>query len=130
MDSITRKPTLKGDKHFIEYVNTQTGERGGYEADAVAICCGLHVTPNIPHIPGIENVPVRLHSSQFKARAQLGVDKTVMVMGVGETGSDMAYLAVTSPTKQVVLCHRFGFHFAPKVSRLPGRLHPPRHRIC
>lgn len=126
VDSITRKSTLKGEKHVIEYSNTKTGEMGEYEADAIAVCCGLHVTPNIPHIPGMEKVPIRLHSSQFKTRAQFGVDKTVMIMGVGETGSDMAYLAVTSPTKQVVLCHRFGFHFAPKVSPslfpLPGCL--------
>jgi dimethylaniline monooxygenase (N-oxide forming) len=39
-----------------------------------------------------------------------------MILGSGETGMDLAYLAVTSPTKSVTLCHRDGFLCAPKVS--------------
>jgi dimethylaniline monooxygenase (N-oxide forming) len=73
------------------------------------------VTPNIPHIEGIRNVPTVLHSSEFKSRAQFGIDKTVMVVGCGETGADIAYLAGTSPTRRVLLCHNDGVHFAPKV---------------
>jgi dimethylaniline monooxygenase (N-oxide forming) len=61
-------------------------------------------------------VPTVIHSSQFKKREQFGENKTVMVMGGGETASDVAYLAATSKTKQVLMCHRYGFHFAPKVS--------------
>lgn len=38
-----------------------------------------------------------------------------MIVGSGETGADVAYLAVNSPTKQVLMCHKDGFHFAPKV---------------
>ncbi|KAI1493255.1 hypothetical protein F5X96DRAFT_235867 [Biscogniauxia mediterranea] len=84
-----------------------------WECDAVAICTGLHVDLNIPHVEGIEHVPVVLHSSQFKRREQFGVGTTVMILGSGETASDIALLAVTSPTKRVVLCHRNGFHIAP-----------------
>lgn len=41
-----------------------------------------------------------------------------MVVGSGETGADIAYLAVTTPgVERVVLCHRDGVHFAPKVSK-------------
>ncbi|KAK5654074.1 hypothetical protein OQA88_7754 [Cercophora sp. LCS_1] len=82
--------------------------------DAVAVCSGLHVTPNMPKISGIENVPVVLHSSEFKTKSQFGVDKTVLILGTGETGMDVAYMAVNSPTKRVLLSHRDGFLCAPK----------------
>jgi dimethylaniline monooxygenase (N-oxide forming) len=75
----------------------------------------LHREPNLPVIPGLNHVPQVLHSSEFKTKSQFGVDKTIMVVGSGETGADIAYLAVTSPTKQVLMCHKDGFHFAPKV---------------
>jgi dimethylaniline monooxygenase (N-oxide forming) len=39
----------------------------------------------------------------------------VLILGSGETGMDLAYLAVTSPTKSVTLSHRDGFLCAPKV---------------
>ncbi len=81
----------------------------------MAICSGLHVEPNIPHISGIKNAPQVIHSSQFKTRKQLD-GKTVLIVGSGETGADIAYLAATSQTNRVVMCHRDGFHFAPKVS--------------
>jgi dimethylaniline monooxygenase (N-oxide forming) len=86
-----------------------------WECDAIAVCSGLHREPNLPVIPGLNHVPQVLHSSEFKTKSQFGVDKTIMVVGSGETGADIAYLAVTSPTKQVLMCHKDGFHFAPKV---------------
>lgn len=112
VDSVTR--TLKG-KHVITYTTKTTGETSEWECDAIAVCSGLHVTPHIPDIPGIEHVPVKMHSSQFKEKKQFGVGKTVMILGSGETGSDLSWMAVTSQTKRVVMCHRSGFHFAPKV---------------
>ena len=86
-----------------------------YDCDALAVCSGLHVTPNIPAIEGIENVPVHFHSSGFKLKSQFGVDKTVLILGSGETGMDIAYMAVNSPTKRVLMSHRDGFLCAPKV---------------
>ncbi|KAG6040085.1 hypothetical protein E4U41_001426 [Claviceps citrina] len=60
-----------------------------------------------------------MHSSEFKARKQFRASRTVMVVGAGETGADVAYLAVTTPSvERVLLCHRDGLHFAPK--RNPG----------
>ena len=103
------------DRHRIVSQNKSTGETEEWECDAVAVCSGLHVTPNIPTIPRIEKVPEVFHSSAFKSREQFGRGKTVLSIGSGETGADIAYLAVTSPTKRVVMCHRNGFHLAPKV---------------
>ncbi|KAI1390531.1 FAD/NAD(P)-binding domain-containing protein [Hypoxylon trugodes] len=90
------------------------GEQHMWECDAVAVCSGLHVEPSIPKIEGIEKVPLVLHSSKLKTRDQFGTGKTVLVLGGGETGADVSLLAVTSPTKRVVMCHRNGFHIAPK----------------
>jgi dimethylaniline monooxygenase (N-oxide forming) len=115
-----------GNGHIVHYrtsastLSDDIGRSNGeptekiYECDALAICSGLHVTPNIPDIPGLETIPTVLHSADFKLKSQFGIDKTVMILGSGETGMDIAYMAVTYPTKQVILCHRDGFLCAPK----------------
>ncbi len=87
-----------------------------WDCDAVAMCTGIHVLPSIPDIPGLDRVPMVLHSSQLKTRGQFGKDTHVVVLGAGETGIDMAHLAVTAPTASVTLCHRGGFFCAPKVT--------------
>ncbi|ROT41045.1 dimethylaniline monooxygenase [Sodiomyces alkalinus F11] len=99
--------------HVVTY-RTPEGEEVEWECDAVAVCSGLHQVPNIPDLPGVENVPVVMHSADFKSREQFGVDKTVLVLGCGETSFDIAALAIRSPTKRVVLCHRNGWLAAPK----------------
>ncbi|KAI0480692.1 hypothetical protein GGR56DRAFT_627165 [Xylariaceae sp. FL0804] len=101
-----------GGGHVLTY--TEDGQEHQWECDAVAVCSGLHVQPAVPQVEGIERVPTVLHSSAFKSREQFGVGKTVMVLGSGETGSDVALLALTSPAERVILCHRNGFHMAPK----------------
>ncbi|KAI1204630.1 FAD/NAD(P)-binding domain-containing protein [Annulohypoxylon truncatum] len=98
--------------HAVTYL--YRGQQHTWECDAVAVCSGLHVNPSIPEVKGIEKVPVVLHSSRLKKREQFGEGKTVLILGSGETGADVSLLAVTSPTKRVVLCHRNGFHLAPK----------------
>jgi len=105
-------------EHVISYQGPD-GKEVEWECDAVAVCSGVHSKANIPNIPGIENVPTVLHSQDLKKREQFGKDTTVMVLGSGETGCDMCYLAVTSPTKRVVFCHRDGWIGAPK--RTPGQ---------
>ncbi|KAK4442431.1 hypothetical protein QBC34DRAFT_454911 [Podospora aff. communis PSN243] len=112
--SLARNP--KGG-HIVSYTSAESGKTAEWKCDAVAICSGLHVTPSIPKLDGIENVPVSFHSVDFKTRSQFGTDKTVLVLGTGETGMDIAHMAVTSPTKRVVLSHRDGFLCAPK--RIP-----------
>ncbi|KAI1050885.1 hypothetical protein LB507_009255 [Fusarium sp. FIESC RH6] len=105
-------------EHVVKYKGPD-GEEVEWECDAIAICSGVHSKAHIPSIPGIEHVPEVLHSSSFKTRSQLGEGKTIMVLGSGETGCDMCHLAITSPTKRVVFCHRDGWIGAPK--RAPGQ---------
>lgn len=101
--------------HVVSY-KAYDAEEKEWECDAIAVCSGVHSSPNIPDIPGIEHVPTVIHSQDFKKREQFGEDKTIMILGSGETGCDMSYLAVTSPTKRVILSHRDGWIGAPKVS--------------
>jgi dimethylaniline monooxygenase (N-oxide forming) len=113
MTSIRRSKT---GGHIVSYSPTSGGHAEEWQCDAVAICTGLHVVPNVAQVSGIESIPAVIHSSGFKERKQFGVDKDIMILGSGETGMDLAYLAITSPTKSVTLCHRDGFLCAPKVS--------------
>lgn len=103
-----------GNGHVITFVKDD--EASEWECDAVAICTGLHVNPFVPKVPGIEKVPLVMHSSDFKQRQDFGIDQQIMILGAGETAHDLSYLAVTSPTKSVTMCHRDGFFYAPKVS--------------
>jgi hypothetical protein len=124
---------FQGRGHVVTVTNT-SDESFQWNCDAIAICSGLNVHPNIPYIPGLNHVPVVLHSSQLKERKQFGVDTDVVILGAGETGMDLGHLAITSPTRSVTVCHREGFFCAPKVHHfactlclfgddlLPGRL--------
>lgn len=113
----TVKSVRRGDAsaHVVTY-QTSDGAVVEWECDALAVCSGVHAVPHIPDIPGMERVPSVMHSSEFKTREQFGKDKTVLILGSGETGADISYLAVTGDTKKVVLCHKDGWVGAPKVS--------------
>lgn len=110
------KSIRRGDssEHVVTY-RTASEEEIEWECDAIAICSGVHAIPNVPNLPGIDHVPVVMHSADFKSREQFGKGKTVMVIGSGETGADICHLAVTGDTDRVVLCHRDGWLGAPKV---------------
>ena len=114
VDQIRRGPNGVG--HIVSLHCKDTGRSTQWTCDAVAICTGINVNPIIPDIKGIERVPSVLPSSQLKTRTQFGENTNVYIMGAGETGMDLAYLAVTSKAKSVTLCHRDGFFCAPKVS--------------
>lgn len=70
-----------------------------------------------------------MHSSTFKNKpgaeseyftAAKPGGSTVVVLGAGETGHDIAYTAVTSPhVRRVVLASRDGFFVAPKIIPAP-----------
>lgn len=105
---------IKGSGHMI--ISSFEGRTESWECDAIAVCSGLHTVPCIPPIPGIEHVPCRFHSADFRSRKDFGEDKHVLILGAGETAMDLGYLAVTSPTKSVTICHRDGFYYAPKVT--------------
>lgn len=121
--------------HVVTY-KTSNGVETKWECDAIAVCSGLHEVPNIPKVSGDEHVPVVMHSEEFKGRKQFGEGngegKTIIVLGAGETGFDICQLAMTSPTKRVLMCHRDGFWGLPKVSSRskPGMTPLTEFRCC
>ncbi|KAI0094077.1 FAD/NAD(P)-binding domain-containing protein [Irpex rosettiformis] len=120
--------------HLVSYVkkNLNTGEWDSdptvLHASHIALCTGLHVIPSIPSIPGIENVlnrPPRkgvdgtmitsavYHSSKHKKRSELR-GRRVMILGTGETGTDLAYESAKAGAEEAVLCTKRGFLSIPK----------------
>ncbi|OLN93288.1 Dimethylaniline monooxygenase [N-oxide-forming] 1 [Colletotrichum chlorophyti] len=89
-----------------------------WDCDAIAVCSGLNNVPSIPAIKGLENVRT-LHSSEIKERQQFGQNTSVLILGAGETGMDLAHLAVTSEAREVTMCHKDGFFCALKTIPLP-----------
>ena len=80
-------------KHRIKYMDDRDaagGKERTYDCSHIAICTGLHVEPNVPPIPGIENVKgEKFHSSQYKLRSQL-TGRNVLILGCGETAMGKA----------------------------------------
>ncbi|KAH3919159.1 hypothetical protein HBI56_100610 [Parastagonospora nodorum] len=102
-------------KHRVNYTDKHNGnEQQTFDCSHIAICTGLHVEPNIPNLPGIENIKGEVfHSSSYKKRAQL-TGRDVLIMGCGETAMDIAYEAIKSDAKSVTMCFRTGFLSFPK----------------
>ena len=94
------------------------GEEYTVLAKRVIITTGLHVSPNIPPIRGLNSSPTPkspqwIHSSQYKSRSQLA-NRKVLVLGAGETGMDVGYESVMSNAK-TWMGVRGGFLSFPKV---------------
>ncbi|KAF4975148.1 hypothetical protein FZEAL_8025 [Fusarium zealandicum] len=115
VESVQRGPDGTG--HVVTI--RKNGHVSEWACDAVAVCSGINVSPIIPYIQGMEIIPQVLHSSQVKTRGDFGKNTNVFIMGAGETGMDLAHLAITSEAKSVTLCHRDGFFCAPKIIPLP-----------
>ncbi|KAK7049360.1 hypothetical protein VNI00_005961 [Paramarasmius palmivorus] len=127
--NISRNP---GGGHIISFVQRASKDAPWdttphtIQAAYVAICSGLHVTPSIPDIPGIQHVlhaqdentssseRAVFHSADYKSRSQLA-GKRVMILGTGETGMDIAYEAAKAGAAEAVLCSRAGFLSFPKL---------------
>ncbi|KAJ5736875.1 Monooxygenase [Penicillium malachiteum] len=105
--------------HRVRYVD-RNGEdetkESIFECSHIAVCTGLHVEPNIPDIPGIENIKGDVfHSSLYKGRDQVA-GKRVLVLGCGETAMDIAYESIKANAESVTMCFRTGFLFSPSSS--------------
>lgn len=87
---MVRVNRLQGDSpwtHRVSYVDKSSEDKQEHVFDCsqIAVCTGLHVEPNIPHIPGIENIRGDVfHSSLYKKRAQVA-GRNVLILGCGET---------------------------------------------
>ena len=113
--SVTKVKRGEKGGHTVFYGDA--GQEYSWNCDAVAVCSGLHATPNIPLIEGVENIPKVIHSSEFKGKEQFGIGKNVLIVGSGETGMDISFMAVKADTKSVTLSHVTAFTSLPKSVR-------------
>lgn len=113
-------------KHRVKYTSKHNDNREQtFDCSHIAICTGLHVEPNIPSIPGIENINGEIfHSSSYKKRSQL-TGRDVLVMGCGETAMGMCIARVLKFKTLIATRHRLRGHQSRcKISNdvLPNRL--------
>ncbi|KAJ4423378.1 hypothetical protein N0V82_001981 [Gnomoniopsis sp. IMI 355080] len=122
------------------------GFKGPSHYHVVAVCTGLNHTPYLPTIPGLvpETEAAKfdtsisadlfvkngrsghstriMHSTQYKGPSPAHNDETVLILGVGETAMDIGALEVTAADgRRVIMCHRDGFTFQPKIVPQPLR---------
>ncbi|MDJ0592507.1 MAG: NAD(P)-binding domain-containing protein [Pleurocapsa sp. MO_226.B13] len=116
VDSLKRQ----GEKWLL--VATKDGISQEYEFDAVAVCTGLNEEPNLPKFPNIEQFKGQLvHSSLYKDNTPYK-DKSVVVIGGGESGGDQVN-EISQVAKSVTLSLRRGVFIMPKLDKcmtLPG----------
>lgn len=130
-----------GQESFTSIVGMYDEE---WHCDAVVVCSGLNVTPNLPDIPGfdadqLDEVCHRsltqsrnrtvdtdqagiqsIHSREYKGDEFFDNARTVAILGAGETAMDVAYHAVNHPdVEKIVMCNRDGFLIAPKITPEP-----------
>lgn len=75
--------------------------------DGILVCNGHHAFPNIPHISGQERFKGQiLHSQQYK-HSKNYEDKEVVVVGIGNSGVDIA-VELSTVSSQVYLSTRRG----------------------
>ena len=121
MGSRVKQVEALTEEKWAHRVRYQTRAEGGdvsesvYDCSHIAMCTGLHVKPDIPTIPGIDNFHGEAyHSSQYKSRRQL-VGKNILILGCGETAMDIAYESIKADALSVTMCFRTGFLSFPKV---------------
>jgi len=100
--------------YTVQYLESN-GAATTWQFDAVAVCSGLHNTPNIPpefhpSSPLAKKFKGRIiHSSEYKDSMAF-VCQRVLILGSGETAMDIAHRAITNPLSQsVAICVRRGF---------------------
>ncbi|XP_054267477.1 uncharacterized protein LOC128989586 isoform X2 [Macrosteles quadrilineatus] len=88
----------------VTVTNLTTKQDTVEDFDAIMVCNGHYHTPRYPDIPGADTFPgLRLHSHHYRVPAPLA-NKTVVVVGAGPSGLDIA-LEITAVAKQVILSH-------------------------
>ena len=100
--------------YTVKYLDSN-GRAVSKHYDVVAVCSGLHNTPNIPPEFAPSSSLARkfkgkiTHSSEYKD-ASIFNRKRVIILGSGETAMDIAHRAITNPlSESVAVCIRRGF---------------------
>lgn len=91
--------------------SSDSGDRQVRRYEAVLVANGHHWSPRLPSIPGTWT-GTRLHSQQYRT-PEIFVNKKVVILGVGNSGSDIACEAA-SVADEVYLASRRGAHVIPR----------------
>lgn len=97
---------------FVEEIKTKIVTM--YTFDAVAICAGVHQTPLIPNLPQLDLFEGKVHHSGTYKRPDSFKDKNVLVVGGGESGSDIVD-EVSKHTKNCYLSLKRGVLVVPRL---------------
>uniref|UniRef100_A0A8D0HAX2 Dimethylaniline monooxygenase [N-oxide-forming] 3 n=1 Tax=Sphenodon punctatus TaxID=8508 RepID=A0A8D0HAX2_SPHPU len=106
--SIRKHPNFAATGQW-DVITERNGQEESATFDAVMICSGHHVYPNLPaeHFPGIKKFKGSyFHSRNYKGPAKFK-GKRVLVIGLGNSGSDIA-VELSSTASQVYLSSRSG----------------------
>lgn len=75
---------------LVTWLNLDTHQTGTDLFNGVMVCTGHHVTPLVPTFPGQEKFRGVIHHTHGYKKPEGWGDKTVVVVGVGNSGGDAA----------------------------------------
>ncbi|KAK8776716.1 hypothetical protein V5799_029939 [Amblyomma americanum] len=111
-----------GSKHqwTVSGRDMATGKEFSLVADAVVVCSGHHAVPKWPDVPGLRDAFKGrvVHAHEYR-RASAYEDRRVLVIGMGNSGGDIA-VELSYVCSQVYLSTRRGTWVAPRLA--PGGL--------
>ncbi len=99
------------DGRFRVTIRPRNGSPGQRQYDAVLVANGHHWSPRSPDFPGTFEGQT-LHSHEYRAPDDMA-DKNVLVVGMGNSGCDIA-CEVSRVARRTVLSTRGGAHVIPK----------------
>ncbi|XP_053715918.1 flavin-containing monooxygenase 5-like [Synchiropus splendidus] len=114
---VTQRPDFTHSGQWDVETESKEGRRETHVFDAVMICIGHHCHPNLPlnDFPGIESFKGKyFHSRDYKTPEEWR-NKKVVVVGIGNSGGDIA-VELSTVTKQVYLSTRRGAWIVHRVS--------------
>uniref|UniRef100_A0A8C5FYV3 Flavin-containing monooxygenase n=1 Tax=Gouania willdenowi TaxID=441366 RepID=A0A8C5FYV3_GOUWI len=107
--SVTQAADFTGTGRWIVETETVDSQRATHVFDAVLVCTGHFSVPHLPlkDFPGIESFPGRYFHSWDYCNPTGLEDKTVVVIGFGNSGSDLA-VDISRVANRVYLSTRTG----------------------
>ncbi|XP_074492041.1 flavin-containing monooxygenase 5-like [Sebastes fasciatus] len=114
---VTQRSDFSHSGQWDVETENKDGEKEKHIFDAVMICIGRHCRPNLPlhDFPGIDTFKGKyFHSRDYKTPEEWR-DKKVVVLGIGNSGADIA-VELSRVTKQLYLSTRRGAWIANRVS--------------
>ncbi|KAG9465920.1 flavin-containing monooxygenase 5-like [Eleutherodactylus coqui] len=106
--SIKKRPDFANTGQW-DVTTEHEGKQETQVFDAILVCTGHHTAPNLQlqSFPGIENFKGQyFHSRDYKSPEDFK-DKKIIVVGIGNTGADLA-VEISAVAKQVYLSTRRG----------------------